>query len=179
MLKIVFRYLFWTDSGKPSSIERSSLSGDNRKAIAYVSGLGSELAIDHSTNRLHVVDYRKKYLISVDLDGNDLQYHASLDGVFLKGLAVVPGRQTYYYSSVFTDAVYVRHYDYASFYDESKSVYKTPFDEVGQVQIPVKSKQNGNISVFLLTFHDIAYPSVTLKLYMLTDVLFDRVLGME
>ena len=164
MLKIFFRYLFWTDTGNPNSIERSSLSGENRKAIAYVPGLGSELAIDHAANRLHVVDYREEYLISVDLDGNDLQYHAWLDGVFLKGLAVVPGQQTYYYSSIFTDAVYVHHYDYDKFYDESKSVYKTPFDKVGQVQIPVKSKQNGNISVFLLSFHDITYPSISLKL---------------
>ena len=172
MLKIFFRYLFWTDSGKPNSIERSSLSGKNRKAIAYVPGLGSELAIDHTTNRLHVVDYREGYLISVDLDGNDLQYHAWLDGVFLKGLAVVPGHQTYYYSSIFTDAVYEHHYDYAKLYDESKSVYKTPFDRVGQVQIPVKAKQNGNISIFSSKFLRYYFLSITLKLYILTDVLF-------
>ena len=137
-----FRYLFWTNL-KNETIERSSLSGENWKSIAYVYGLGS-IAIDHTTNRLHVIDHFEEYLISVDYDGNDLQYHTWFSGYWY-GFAVVPEQQMYYYSHLVYNAVYML--DYST--DKEEFVYKATLDKIGNVQIPVKLEKNGNAIFFL------------------------------
>ena len=142
VISLIFRFLFWTNS-KNLTIERSSLSGENRKSIAYVSGLGS-IAIDHTTKRLHVIDHFEEYLISVNYDGKDLQYHAWFGG-FWYGFAVVPEQQMYYYSQFVYNSVYML--DYST--DKEEFVYKAQFDNIGNVQIPVKLEENGNVIFFL------------------------------
>ena len=74
ILKItdIFSYLFWSNIGSSTKIERSTLSGANRQSIIY-QGLGMPLgiAVDQSEPRIYWVDYIRDTIESADFDGRN------------------------------------------------------------------------------------------------------------
>ena len=65
-----FRYLFWTDWGNRAKIERSSLSGSNRKTLVSSSiKWPNDLAVDHNSGRIFWIDAYLDVIESVTLDG--------------------------------------------------------------------------------------------------------------
>ena len=136
-----FRRLFWIDSGIKSTIERSDLSGENRKQILHVFQIGLKISYDHSTNRLHFFGGSDLFLQSVDANGNNRQYHAKLDDIFVTGLSIVSGKEVYYYSKAFEGTVSMDRY---TEYSPPETVYISQSNDIGDVQVPLQLKQNGN-----------------------------------
>lgn len=67
-----FRYLFWSNIGKASKIERSTLSGKSIKTIAKTSlGKPTGITIDDEDGRLLWIDSTTYRVESVDFNGTD------------------------------------------------------------------------------------------------------------
>ena len=103
--------------------------------------IGSEIAVDHRTSRLHFADENDHFLQSVDLNGNDRQYHVGLTDIYMVSLAVVPGRDVYYYT--FSDSVYMHSY---SGREDKESVYEGEYIE--QVNVAQTIQQKGTFFSF-------------------------------
>ena len=145
-----FRHLFWTDSGNKETIERSDLSGENRKQILHVFRIGVKISYDHSTNRLHFFGGSDLFLQSVDANGNNRQYHAVLDNIFKTGLAIVSGKEVYYYSNAIEGTVSMARY---TDYDPPETVYVSKSGGTGDVLAPLELTKNGNnIYIWCITF---------------------------
>ena len=62
------RYIFWTDVGKHSKIERASLLGENRRdLISNGLYIPDAIAADHTMRRIYFTNYN--YIDSVNYDG--------------------------------------------------------------------------------------------------------------
>ena len=119
------------------------MAGENRRTLLHVALIGSEIAIDYATSRLHFVDQTDDSLQSVDLNGNDRQFHVWLTDNSMIGLSVVPGRDIYYYA--FPDTVYMQSY---SGHKDKVSVHEG--DYIEQVTIAEAVKQNGTFIFYRL-----------------------------
>ena len=107
--------------------------------------VGSEIAFDHTTSRVHFVDENDNSLQSVDLNGNDRQYHVGLTDTYMVSLAVVPDRDVYYYA--FSETVYMHSY---SGHEDKESAYEG--DYIEQVSVAQKMQQKGTFLSYFFYF---------------------------
>jgi hypothetical protein len=67
----MFRFLFWSDTGKTPKIERSSLSGEQRTRIVKTGLLRPiSMTVDYQDQRIFWVDASRDSVESSDYNGN-------------------------------------------------------------------------------------------------------------
>ncbi|XP_071949390.1 low-density lipoprotein receptor-related protein 2-like [Antedon mediterranea] len=74
-------YLFWTEIGNPSKIERSSMSGKSRKALISTNlNEPKSITVDVTTNRIYWIDISnvENKIESADLDGSGRRVEVSV-----------------------------------------------------------------------------------------------------
>ena len=103
------------------------------------------------------------FLQSVDSNGNNHQYHAVLDHMMVMGLAIVSGKEVYYYSNPFERTVSMDRY---TDYNPPEIVYISKSGAIGDVEVPFQLKQNGNtIYIGCITF-TVVFNIITLQLVL-------------
>ncbi|PIK53784.1 putative low-density lipoprotein receptor-related protein 6-like [Apostichopus japonicus] len=71
-LLLTFRYLYWSDWGDPSRIERSSLDGTNRTTLINTpEGWPNGIAIDYKKGRIMWGTAKYRKIESADMEGTN------------------------------------------------------------------------------------------------------------
>ena len=151
----VYRYLFWTDWGNSPRIERSDLSGANRKAIVNNNlKLPNDLAIDHKSNQIYWIDAYLEVLESVDFDGNGrIKYNLvyQQNTIHPYSMALFSEKKIMYLTDWKSDVIYGLFSVGKSLFSQATLLHKNSDNErqIGQIRILEYTTEQGG-SIFCL-----------------------------
>ena len=91
--------MFWISDGWSKTIDKATLSGDNKTTLVSLWWLyrPNGITLDFSANRLYWVDRQARGIVSVDFNGNNRQHFKSLS-LTINPYDIVLSSGVFYYS---------------------------------------------------------------------------------